>query len=50
MSIAPLTVLAAEHSQAGDGMNPWVVGGIVLLIFVTMLGALLAFGAGRDHT
>jgi hypothetical protein len=48
MSIAPLVVLAAE-SEA-PGINPYIVGGCILLLFVVLMAALLAFGRGRDHS
>jgi hypothetical protein len=31
-------------------LNHWVVGGTALTIFVLILLALLAFGAGREHS
>jgi hypothetical protein len=31
-------------------LNHWVVGGTALAIFVLILLALLAFGAGREHS
>ncbi len=49
MDLAPLLVTAAE-SKALGGINPFVVGGSVLLVLVLLMVALLAFGAGRDHT
>jgi hypothetical protein len=48
MSLAPLLVTAAEAESSG--INPYWVGGGVLLIFVLLMAGLLAFGAGRDHS
>ena len=48
MSLAPLMVLAAE-SESG-GVNHWFIGAGVLLIFLVLMGGLLAFGGGREHT
>jgi hypothetical protein len=48
MSIA--LVLAAEEPEMWGGVNHWVVGAGLLLILVVALGALLAFGAGREHS
>jgi len=48
MSITPLLTTAAEESAGG--VNPWFVGAGVLFILLVMLGGLLAFGAGRDHS
>jgi hypothetical protein len=31
-------------------INHWVVGGLALAIFLVLLLALLAFGAGREHS
>lgn len=31
-------------------INPYVVGGAFLLFLLILLGALVAFGGGRDHT
>jgi hypothetical protein len=31
-------------------LNHWLVGGTALAIFVLILLALLAFGAGREHS
>jgi len=31
-------------------MNHWIVGGIALLILLSMLVGLLMFGAGREHS
>jgi hypothetical protein len=44
---ALLTVLNTENSSVP---NPWLVGGIALAILMAMLLALLAFGAGREHS
>jgi hypothetical protein len=48
MPIAPLVVLAAESEASG--INPYVVGGCILLLLVVLMAALLAFGRGRDHS
>jgi hypothetical protein len=31
-------------------LNHWLVGGIVLAIFLLLMLALLVFGAGREHS
>ena len=49
MSIA-LVLAAAEESEMWGGVNHWVVGAGVLLLLLVALGALLAFGAGREHS
>ena len=48
MSITPLVTLAAAESAGG--INPWFVGGGVFVLLLVLLGGLLAFGAGRDHS
>jgi uncharacterized membrane protein len=48
MSPAPLVVLAA--ASEASGINPYVVGGVILLILIVLMAALLAFGRGRDHS
>lgn len=48
MSVAPLLVSAAETVR--HGISPWFIGGGVLLLLVLSMVALLAFGAGRDHS
>ena len=48
MSITPLVTLAAAESAAG--INPWFVGVGVFVLLLVLLGGLLAFGGGRDHS
>ena len=48
MSITPLVSLAA--SDASGGINPWLVGVGVFVLLLVLLGGLLAFGGGRDHS
>ena len=43
-------VMAAEsHEEVNTALN-WTVGGGILLIMMTLLGALVVFGAGREHS
>jgi len=48
MSLMPLVTVAAAES--GGGVNHWYVGIGVFLTLLLMLGGLLAFGGGRDHS
>jgi hypothetical protein len=48
MSLAPLLVSAA--SSGLSGINPFVVGGSVLLLLTLVMLGLLSFGAGRPHS
>lgn len=50
-----LSQIALSLSQATEEhheqvINPWIVGVITLAILMAMLGALVAFGGGREHT
>ncbi|WP_164477963.1 hypothetical protein [Nocardioides pantholopis] len=50
--LSPLmTVLAAEetHHEVDHALS-WGIGAVVLVILLAMIGALVAFGAGRDHS
>jgi hypothetical protein len=38
------------HTENPNVPNHWLVGGIALGILLAMLLALLAFGAGREHS
>ena len=44
---ALLTVL---HTENPNVPNHWLIGGITLAILMALLLALLAFGAGREHS
>lgn len=43
-------VLAAAESQVWEGVNPYVVAGVILAIFLGSLAVLMMFGAGREHS
>jgi hypothetical protein len=43
-------VVLAETSSASGGVNPWVVGGSILLLLIAAVTALVAFGGGREHS
>jgi len=48
MSLPPLVTMAAAESSGG--VNHWFVGLGVFVMLLLMLGGLLAFGGGRDHS
>jgi hypothetical protein len=48
MTSAPLLALAA--SESGSGINPVFVGIGVFVLLLVLLGGLLAFGGGREHS
>jgi hypothetical protein len=50
MSIAPLMTFAAEKTHFAAGVNHWAVGAVMMVLFLLMVGGLLAFGRGRDHS
>ena len=50
MSIAHLILAATEETGMWGGVNHWVVGAGTLILLTAALGALLAFGAGREHS
>ena len=52
MSLSEITLSVAraaeEHHE--QVINPWWVGLIAIGILMGMLGALVAFGGGREHS
>ena len=48
--MSTLLQAAAEEHEMWGGVNHWVVGALVLAILVAALGALVAFGGGREHS
>ena len=45
-----LIVMAAETHSEPDQLVSWGTGGAALLILLVLLGALVAFGGGREHS
>jgi hypothetical protein len=43
-------VMAAESNEEVNVALNWTVGGGILLILMVLLGALVAFGGGREHS
>ncbi len=41
---------AAETAEHSGGVNPYVIGGIALLVLLALLFVLLSFGKGREHS
>ncbi len=51
MSLTDLLLAAEEtHKNVDPLIHPYVVGGLTLGILLLALGALLAFGRGREHS
>lgn len=47
-SVVAASAEGAEHHELA--VNQWAIGGLVLVILLAMLGGLLAFAGGRDHS
>jgi hypothetical protein len=47
---AYVVALAAEEHVNENVPNHWLVGGVTLVILLALIFALLAFGAGREHS
>jgi hypothetical protein len=45
-----LAVVRAAEEHGEPAVNPWIIGGGTLLFLLLLLGALVAFGGGRDHS
>lgn len=45
-----LITLASEVSHESAGMGPYIIGVGTFLILMALLGALMAFGGGREHS
>jgi hypothetical protein len=43
-------VMAAESGEEVNELLNWAVGGGSLLILMALIGALVAFGGGREHS
>jgi len=37
-------------AEEGAGNQPYIIGGGILLLLFALIGALLAFGKGREHS
>ena len=48
--MSTLLLAAAEEHQTWGGVNHWVIGASTLLILMAVMGALIAFGGGREHS
>jgi hypothetical protein len=45
-----LVLRAAEAAEHGEKVNHWVIGAVALVVLLGMLGILLAFAGGREHS
>jgi len=48
--LAPLESGGSEIAESGTYWAPYYIGGVSLLILLVLIGALLAFGKGREHS
>lgn len=42
--------LVSAAEEAGEGVNPWLVGGGTLGFLLLLVIGLIAFGGGREHS
>ena len=50
MALPLTTLLALAEEGSEHALNPWWVGVATLGILLLAIGALLAFGGGREHS
>ena len=50
ISQTALAVIQAAEEHGEPAVNPWLIGGGVLLLLLLVLFGLVAFGGGRDHS
>ncbi len=48
--MANTLIFLAESAGESEGVNPWVIGGLILGFLVLLLVAVVAFGGGREHS
>ncbi len=48
--MSTLLLAAAEEHETWGGVNHWVIGAATLVILLVAIGALIAFGGGREHS
>lgn len=45
-----LVLHAAEAAEHSEKVNHWIIGAVALVILLGLLGVLLAFAGGREHS
>ena len=51
MSLSLIVLSASESAGHGEpAIHPYLVGGMALGILLAMLGILMIFGGGREHS
>jgi hypothetical protein len=48
--LAPLESGGTDLAGSGTFWAPYYIGGGILLVLLVLMGALLAFGKGREHS
>ena len=48
-ALVPTAALLVQEAKVDEGLS-WAVGGGILLFLLILLGALAAFGGGREHS
>jgi hypothetical protein len=48
--LASLTSGGTDIAESGTYWAPYYIGGGILLLLLAMIGGLLAFGKGREHS
>jgi hypothetical protein len=48
--LASLQSGGTDLAESGTSWAPYIVGGGILLALLALMGALLAFGRGREHS
>jgi hypothetical protein len=48
--LAPLHSGGTDIAESGTYWAPYFVGGGILIVLLILMGALLAFGKGREHS
>jgi len=48
--LAPLSSGGTDVAESGTFWDPYFIGGGILLVLLLVMGALLAFGKGREHS
>ena len=48
--LVPLVSGGSAVGESGTFWPPFYVGGGILLVLLVLMGALLAFGKGREHS
>ncbi|MGZ8745345.1 MAG: hypothetical protein ACXWXO_20720 [Nocardioides sp.] len=48
--VVQFSVLAAEAHEPVDQVLAWGIGAGTLGLFLALIGALVAFGGGREHS